>query len=246
MGKIKDLYRRIYLNILSLRIQLQESTIRTSVEKKLLLEEKAAKLEQGENSDECANAEAQRRILNTCQRIKETSSSEIAYRYKKITDSFVYSSVKNIFKLPRRFMLVSKITVYVSTALTIIETSAFALVFAIVLLLSLPFTFIGYVVYGLTGTRRFKRVSARLSEDSKKGITVLIYSTKDKQKIKNINASSYGTDGRAVLKINDNPTIFAMNAGVDKYGCYYGRMRFWEFVEKKNVLSTDDITVIRL
>ncbi len=246
MGRITDLFEKIYLNVLELRIRLQESTIRTAVEKKLLLEEKAVQLEIGKCSDEYFNAEIQRRILNVCEGIKKRSGSRIAYRYKKITDSFAYSSVKNLFKLPRRFSLLSKLAVYISTVVAVIETSAFALTLVIMLILSLPFTLVGYTVYGTLGKRRFEKFAKKLALDSEKGVTVLIYSTNDKRKIKNINASAYAKNGRSVLKINGDQAILTMNVGIDRYGCYYAGTRFREYMEKNNVISTDDITVIRL
>ncbi len=247
MGKVRETFERLKRNILSFRIRLQESNIRASVEKKLMLEEKLARIEMGERSvGACANAEARRRILNTCEKMNESGGDELTYRYRKLKDSAAYVSVKNIFKLPRRFMLVSRLTRYISLLLTIIETSAFALAFVILLALSLPFTVIGYIVYWLIGRRRFERYAEQISKQSESGIVILMYSTRDKRRIKNTDASLYAEDGKAVLKIDLDPSFGMMNVGIDHHRCYYGRPRFKEYLEKKNMIKTSDITVIRL
>ncbi len=239
MGRIKDALKKTRLGILSLRVKLQESNIRSCTEKKLILEEKLAKLQGGENCTEiCVLAQARRRMLNARQKSDDRSGDELTYAYHKIKNSTVYTSVRGLFRIPRRFVFISKL---VSTLFAVVQTS----IFALLSLLLLPFLALGYIVYGLLGYRQYKKYAAQIASRSKNGAVILIYHTKDTN-VKNINASAYQNGENAVVKIDASPSLLFMRTGVDKNGCYYGRERFLEYLKKKDVLCADSTTLIRL
>ncbi len=240
MGRLKDSLKKIKFQILSFRLHLHCATVRTAEEKKIKTESAIARLNGGNEAQKiCAELEARRRITAIDEYIEESSEKELTYRYKKLKGSFAYTSVMGLFKLPRRFMLVTRISKFISVFFTVVEAGAFF----IILLLLLPFFVLIYTFYASSDLYRRKRYADRIFSQSPNGIAVIIYS--GKEKTERIDASAYKDFG-TVIKVRQNAPFFSVAVGVDRYGCYYAKSGFLDYLRKRNSQNRTDITIIRL
>lgn len=95
----------------------------------------------------------------------EKHNNYISYRYGQLKETGLWNTLKRMIGYFRKYFLISRIIRYTAYIIAVIETSATLIIFASVLLITLPIGFILFGITSLIAVLRYKKQEPIISKE---------------------------------------------------------------------------------